>query len=184
MKIVSEPQLQRQFDPAQFTLHTQEEFYTREDQEAASKDWPRQEVITAFAAYRAAIEEGDHDTMAAMLTEGGRGGNATYGFFHDRASYKQFLRDCWLEIIPNYSMWQMVDGGRVVNKWCEVLPGTPPGGGRYDYFGINEVIYGGGGQFRLMYSMPDLFGLSVLYRRWKADGQHETYGDLYPSVGE
>ena len=69
-----------------------------------------------------------------------------------------------------------------MNRWCEVLPGTPPGGGRYDYFGINEVIYAGDGQFRLMYSIPDLFGLTVLYGRWKADGQHHTYGDIYPDI--
>ena len=71
----------------------------------------------------------------------------------------------------------------MVNRWCEVLPGTPPGGGRYDYFGINELIYAGDGLFRFMYSLPDLFGLTVLYERWKADGQHETHGDIFPSIG-
>ncbi|MBW2273824.1 MAG: hypothetical protein JRG96_11165, partial [Deltaproteobacteria bacterium] len=179
---MSNPKQQRQFDPTSFTLHTQENFYTPQDLEAVARDWPREEVAEAFAAYRTAVDVGDHDTMTAMLTDDGRGGNATYGFFHDHASYRQFLKDCWLEIIPNHNMWQMIDGGRVLNKWCEVLPGDPPGGGRYDYFGINEVIYAGGGQFRLMYSLPDLFGLNVLYLRWKADGQHETYGDLYPSI--
>ena len=132
---MSNSKQQRQFDPASFTLHTQENFYTPQDQEAAARDWPREEVAEAFAAYRKAVDVGDHDTMTAMLTDDGRGGNATYGFFHDHASYKQFLKDCWLEIIPNYNVWQMIDGGRVVNRWCEVLPGTPPGGGRYDYFG-------------------------------------------------
>ena len=122
-----DPQLQRRFDPMNFTLHTQDNFYTPQDLEAAAKDWPRVEVVKAFAAYRAAVDVGDHDAMAAMLTNDGRGGNATFGFFHDRASYKQFLTDCWIEIIPNHNMWQMIDGGRVVNKWCEVLPGTPPG---------------------------------------------------------
>ncbi len=174
---------QPQFDPEAFTLYSQENFYTPQDLEYAAKDWPQREVENAFKAYRAAIEVGDHATMAAMLTEDGRGGNATYGFFHDREAYREFLEACWLEIIPNYNVWQLIDGGRVVNRWCEVLPGTPPGGGRYDYFGINEVIYAGSGQFRLMYSLPDLFGMTVLYGRWKADGQHETYGDIYPSIG-
>jgi len=179
---MSTPPQQRRLDLASFSLYTQANFYTALDLACAAKDWPRGEVERAFAAYRAAVEVGDHETMTAMLSEDGRGGNATYGFFHDRASYLKFLKDCWLEIIPNYNVWQMIDGGRVVNRWCEVLPGTPPGGGRYDYFGINEVIYAGSGQFRLMYSIPDLFGLTVLYGRWKADGQHETYGDIYPSI--
>jgi hypothetical protein len=169
-------------DPTAFTLYTQENFYTPEDLEAAAKHWPRQEVEGAFRTYRDAIDIGDHATMATMLSEDGRGGNATYGFFHDRESYREFLISCWLEIIPNYNVWHVIEGGRIVEKWCEVLPGTSSDGGRYDYFGINEVIYGGDGQFRLMYSIPDLFGLRMLYVRWRSDGQHEVYGDIYPGL--
>ena len=40
----------------------------------------------------------------------------------------------------------------------------------------------GNGEFRLMYSMPDLFGLQVLYNRWKSDGQYEKYGDVYACI--
>jgi hypothetical protein len=180
--MVSKPKLQRRSDPGKLTAYTQENLYTPKDLECASKDWPRSEVEKAFAAYRAAIEVGDHETMAAMLADDGRAGNATFGLFHDRASYLKFLTDCWLEVIPNRSVWQMIDGGRVVNKWRESLPGSPPEGERYDYFGINEVIYAGDGQFRFMFSLPDLFGLTVLYGRWKTDGQHETYGDIYPGL--
>jgi hypothetical protein len=179
---MSKPVQERRFDPANFTLYTQENFYTPEDLACAAKDWPRPEVEKAFEAYRAAIAVGDHATMAAMLTENGRGGNATFGFFEGRAAYAAFLEDCWPDTIPNYNVWQSIAGGRVVNRWCEVLPGTPPGGGRYDYFGINEVIYAGDGLFRFMYSLPDLFGLTALYDRWKADGQHETHGDIFPSI--
>ena len=174
--------LQRDFDPASLTLYTQESFYTEEDLACAARSWPRDEVDKAFGAYRAAVDVGDHEAMVAMFTEDGRGGNSTFGFFRGRETYLQFLKDCWLEIIPNHSMWHVIQGGRVVNRWCEVLPGTPPGGGRYDYFGINELIYGGDGQFRLQYSLPDLFPLTVLYARWKRDGQHERYGDIYPGL--
>lgn len=162
-----------------FTLYTQDNFYTVKDIEAAARDWPKHEVENAFRIYRVAVDASDHETMAAMLTDDGRGGNATYGFYDDRNSYLEFLRTRWPEVIPNHSVWHVIEGGRVVNKWCEVLPGTPSDGGRYDYFGINELIYGGNGQFRLMYSIPDLFGLKVLYRKWKDDGQHQVYGDVY-----
>ncbi len=174
---------QPKFAPATFTLHTQADFYTPEELESAAKPWPTGEVERAFAAYRAAVDAGDHDTMAAMLSEDGRGGNSTFGFFEGRSAYRQFLADCWLPIVPNHSMWHVVQAGRVVNRWCEVLPGTPPDGGRYDYFGINELIYAGNGLFRFQYSIPELFPLSVLYARWKADGQHETWGDIYPGLG-
>ena len=179
---MTRPRPQPTFDPSSLVLLNEEEFYGPEDLACAAKDWPPGEVETAFAAYRAAVDAGDHDTMATMLTRDGRGGNATFGFF-GRDDYKQFLADCWLEIIPNVSVWQLTGGGRVVNKWRESLPGSPPAGGRYDYFGVNEVIYAGEGRFRFMYSIPDLFGLTVLYARWKADGQDEVYGDLYPGIG-
>lgn len=173
----------RRFDPENPTPHSAADFYTPEDLTCAARDWPRDEVGEAFGRYRAAVDVGDHAAMAEMLSEEGRGGNATFGLFHGRAAYRAFLTDHWLEIIPNASVWQMIEGGRVVNKWVETLPGTPPAGGAYDYFGINEVIYAGDGRFRLMYSVPDLFGLTVVYRRWKADGHHQTYGDIYPGLG-
>ncbi len=119
-----------------------------------------------------------------MLAVGGRGGNATFGFFHDRDSYLEFLRSCWLEVIPNRSVWHVVQGGRVVDKWRESLPGETQEGDRYDYFGINELIYDGVGMFRLMYSIPDLFGLTALYRKWKADRKHEIHGDIYPGLAD
>jgi hypothetical protein len=35
-----------------------------------------------------------------------------------------------------------------------------------------------------VYSLLDLFGLTVLYARWKADGQQKRHGNLYPGIGE
>jgi hypothetical protein len=29
-----------------------------------------------------------------------------------------------------------------------------------------------------------LFGVTVIYPRWKAEGQHEIYGDRYPSISQ
>ena len=82
---------QPQFEGAALTLYSQKSFYTPDDLVAAAKNWPRGEVENAFNAYRAAIESGDHATMAAMLSEDGRGGNAPYGFFHDRDAYREFF---------------------------------------------------------------------------------------------
>ncbi|MEH6592625.1 MAG: hypothetical protein V7746_20330 [Halioglobus sp.] len=165
-----------------YKIYTQENFYSQADIDAAEKVWPQGEVDAAFRKYRDAVDVGDHETMASMLSDDGRGGNATFGLFHDRVSYKGFLTSFWQEIIPNHSVWIATDKGRVLNRWCEVLPGTPPEGDRYDYFGINEVIYNGNGQFRLMFSTPDLFGLQVLYKKWVADAQVEKYGDIYPGL--
>ena len=170
-------------NPANLPLHTQETFYDAQDGACATRSWPAGEVEEAFARYRTAIDVSDHDTMAALLSEEGRGGNAIYGFFHGRAAYRKFLTECWLEVIPNVSVWHVIEGGRVVNKWRESLPGTTSEGARYDYFGISEIIYAGEGSFRFIYSIPDLFGLNLLYARWKADGQHQTHGDLYPGLG-
>lgn len=167
---------------AQSALPNQDALYTDDDLTAAAREWPKGEVREVFAAYRSAVSASDHERMATFLSEDGRGGNATFGVVTGREAYKRFLAERWLEIIPNASVWDVVERGRVVNRWCETLPGERPGGGRYDYFGINEVIYAGEGVFRFMYSMPDLFGLIRLYGRWRADGQHERFGDLYPGL--
>lgn len=174
---------QREFDPANYTLSTMADFYTESELACAARTWPAEEIEAAWTAYRAAVDVGDHDTMSRMMTADGRGGNSTFGFF-DSDAYLLFLKECWLEIIPNESVWHVIEGGRIVNRWCETFPGTPPAGGRYDYFGINELIYAGDGRFCFQYSLPDLFPMTILYQRWKADGQHEIYGDLYPSLSQ
>jgi len=164
-------------------LFTQEDFYTSEDIELAKKNWPFGEVEAAFVEFREALDCGDHDKMAAMIAPNGRGGNATFGFFHDHDSYLEFLRTAWNEVIPNRSVWHVIDNGRVVNKWRESLPGLDGDGKRYDYFGINELIYAGEGLFNLQYSLPDVVGLTALYGKWKSDGQHRVHGEIYPSLG-
>lgn len=163
-------------------LHDLADLYVAEDLAAAATAWPRGEVVAAFKRYRRAVDQSDHETMAAMLSDDGRAGNATYGLFSDRAAYLAFLKEAWLSVISNLNVWQLIEGGRVVNKWVEILPGTPPAGMNYNYYGINEVIYAGNGQFRFMYSLPDLFGLSQTYRRWKEDGHHNEFGDVYPGA--
>jgi len=166
------------------SFYTQEDFYTPEDIMFAETDWPIEEVETAFLKFRAALDNGDHEAMTAMIAPNGRGGNATYGFFRDHDLYLEFLRSAWNEVVPNRSVWHVIDRGRVVNKWRESLPGLDGGGKRYDYFGINELIYAGDGLFNLQYSIPDVFGLTVLYGKWKSDGQHEVHGEIYPSLGK
>lgn len=165
-------------------FYCQEDFYTSKDIELAEMDWSFAEVEAAFLKFRKALDQGDHASMAAMISQGGRAGNATYGLFNDRDSYLEFLRSTWNEVIPNRSVWHVIDKGRVVNKWRESLPGIDSDGRRYDYFGINELIYAGEGLFNLQYSIPDVFGLTALYRKWKSDGQHEIHGEIYPHLGE
>jgi hypothetical protein len=164
-------------------LFTQEDFYTPEDIEFALKDWSLEEVESTFLKFRAAVDDGDHDTMASMIAPSGRAGNATYGLFDDHASYLEFLRSAWNEVIPNRSVWHVIDRGRIVDKWRESLPGLDSDGKRYDYFGINELVYAGNGLFNLQYSIPDVFGLTMVYQKWKSDGHHEVHGEIYPGLG-
>ncbi|MBW2495725.1 MAG: hypothetical protein JRF61_00510 [Deltaproteobacteria bacterium] len=46
----------------------------------------------------------------------------------------------------------------------------------------DELIYQGDGRLRSMYSIPGLFGLTDLDRRWRADGQHESYAEIDPGL--
>jgi hypothetical protein len=165
-------------------FYTQGDFYTDEDLAFCENEWPAEEVEKVFSEFRNAIDIADHKTMASMVAPGGRAGNATFGLFDDQKQYLEFLKMAWHELIPNHSVWHVIDRGRIVNKWRESLPGLDGEGKRYDYFGINELIYAGNGLFNLQYSIPDIFGLTGVYQKWKTDGRHEEYGEIYPGLGE
>ena len=80
------------------------------------------------------------------------------------------------------SPWVAIDGTRVVNKWRETLPGDPPEGATYHYDGISELRYAGSQHWDYMFGLPDVIGLQQVYSRWKADGQHEIHGEVYPGM--
>jgi hypothetical protein len=42
-------------------------------------------------------------------------GNATFGLFDDQKQYLEFLKMAWHELIPNHSVWHVIDRGRIVN---------------------------------------------------------------------
>jgi hypothetical protein len=127
------------------------------------------------------VDKRDLDAMAAMFTADARGGNSVFGIFEGRDAIMQFM-ERWPESVPNRSLWVAIDGPRVVNKWRETLPGTPPAGSDYHYDGISEFHYAGGGQWNFMYGLPDLAGLRRAYARWKADGHAATHGEIYPGL--
>lgn len=144
-------------------------------------DPDRTEVEAHFGRWRAAVDRRDLAAMAPMLSMDARGGNTVFGLFEGREAVLAFM-DHWPESVPNRSVWHAIDGARVVNKWRETLPGISPEGGNYDYFGISEFIYAGGGQWNFMYGMPDSIGLTRLYEQWRKDGQAEKYGEVYPGM--
>lgn len=127
------------------------------------------------------VAEHDWATTVDMLTVDGRGGNTYFGFF-DKNGYEIFIVNGLVEWIQRRLIWLVLDGGRAIIRWHETIPGTTPQGGNYNYSGMVEFIYAGNGQFCYIYSLPDIFGLKELYRRWTVDGQREIYGDILPGL--
>ena len=145
--------------------------------------FPREEIEAHWKTYRDAVDRRDLDAMAAYFTEDVRGGNAVHGLFEGREALSKWTREHWPESVPNRGVWTAIDGDRVVHKWRETLPGTPPDGAEpYDYFGISEFIYAGDGKWSFMFGLPDVFGLQQVYARWKADGQAAPHGEVYPGM--
>ena len=117
-----------------------------------------------------------------MLTEDARGGNCQYGIFEGRDAIVKFAEDHWPESVPNRNVWHAIDDFRVVDKWRETLPGEPPPGRDYHYYGITELRYAGAGQWNFMYGIPDVVGLMRVYAQWRADGQARIHGEVYPGI--
>ena len=159
-----------------------DDFYTDAERANAAQAWPEGEVAAAFARYRRCVDESDHAGMAGLLSPDGRGGNAVYGMLEGPAAYLDFCEKYWPSEVPNESVWIAIDGGRVVNRWRETLPGTPPDGVPYTYDGITEVIYAGEGRFSLIWGVPDLAGFQRAMLRWQEHGQAERYPDVFPSA--
>jgi hypothetical protein len=144
-------------------------------------EFERSEVEAHFTRWRAAVDRRDLAAMAPMLAEDARGGNAVFGIVEGRDKIMEFMQ-YWPESVPNRSVWHAIDGVRVVNKWRETLPGSPPPGSSYDYDGISEFVYGGNGQWSFMYGLPDQVGLLRSYAQWRKDGQAEIHGEVYPGL--
>jgi hypothetical protein len=146
--------------------------------------YSRSEIEAHFARWREAVDRRDLKAMAVMLHTDATGGNAVFGVFEGRDAIVEFMQH-WPQSVPNRSVWHVIDRTRVVNKWRETLPGTPPsdrGYRAYDYFGISEFIYGGDGKWNYMFGLPDQTGLLRIYAQWRADGQAEIHGEIYPEI--
>lgn len=142
-------------------------------------DFTREEVSAHFDRWRAATDRRDLDEMQLMLTDDAIGGNCVSGTFKGAQNIIAWSRRAWPEIVPNRSIWHVIDGSRVVNKWFEELPGVPANGVRYTYEGISEFIYAGEGKWNYMYGIPDVFNFNKVYERWMKDGNSEKYGDIF-----
>ena len=129
----------------------------------------RDEIERHFARWRDVVDRRDLDAMASMFAPDARGGNAVFGLFDGPEAIIGFARQHWPEAIPNRSVWHVIDGVRVVDKWRETLPGEPSSGSDYDYFGITELLYAGEGKWSYMFGLPDTVGalsrLRALARR-------------------
>ena len=141
-------------------------------------EFPRAEIVEHYTRWRAAVDRRDLAAMAPMLAADAQGGNATFGMFDGRDAIIEFSETRWPTSVPNRSVWHVIDGTRVVDKWRETLPGTPPAESDYHYVGISEFIYGGNGEWSYMYGIPDAVGFGRVYKRWVDDGQAKKYPDM------
>ena len=147
-------------------------------------DYDRNEIETHFSRWREAVDQRDFDAMASMLTPDAQGGNAQFGLSKGRDAIMRFMKH-WPESVPNRSVWHVIDDVRVVNKWRETLPGTPPEDRDYDdyhYYGISEFIYAGDQKWNFMYGLPDHVGLMRVYAQWRKDGPAAIFGEVYPGI--
>jgi hypothetical protein len=145
-------------------------------------DYPRGEVEAHFSNWRGALDERDLVALSQMLSLDARGGNSVFGILEGREAIVDFMTERWPESVPNRGLWVAIDGTRIVHKWRETFPGTPPSGRSYHYDGISEFIYAGDGQWDFMYGLPDVVGLQGTYARWREDGQEKVYGEVYPGM--
>lgn len=145
-------------------------------------DHPRMEIEDHFSKWRSALDRRDLDALSPLLSIDARGGNSVFGIHDGRDAIIGFMAEHWPESVPNRGLWVAIDGTRVVHKWRETLPGTPPSGPDYDYDGISEFNYAGRGQWDFMYGLPDILGLQRVHARWRKDGQEERYGVVYPGM--
>lgn len=141
----------------------------------------REDVERTYSRWRAAVDIRDINTMVSMFTESAKAGNSVYGIVQGETAIRTFLERL-PEIVPNRTVWHVIDGSRVVEKWRETLPGHRDDGSTYDYYGIAELIYSEEGKWSCLYSIPDIIGLQTVYREWHGDGHHETYGEIYPML--
>ena len=142
----------------------------------------RQDVESLFRRWRTAVDCRDFDGMRNMLTPDARGGNAIFGIFEGRDALVDFSESKWPDSVPNMSVWHVIDGTRLVNKWKETLPGEPSSGEPFDYFGISEFVADESGRWNFMYGLPDVTGLLKAHARWKADGYQDKFPEVYPEM--
>ena len=142
----------------------------------------RSEIEDHFSKWRSALDKRDLDALAPLLSMHARGGNSVLGIREGREAIVSFMAQHWPESIPNRGVWVAIDGTRVVHKWRETLPGSPPEGAIYHYDGISEFNYAGHGEWVFMYGLPDVAGLQRAYARWREDGQEKVYGAVYPGL--
>jgi hypothetical protein len=146
-------------------------------------EFSRDEVEATYERWRAALAAHDDDAMLDMLSENACVGNAVFGLYRGKKEIRRFFAR-WPRVVPNESVWHVIEGARVVDKWREILPGVRSDGNRYEYVGIVESIYAGNGRWSFLYSIPDVTGLHRVYAEWRADGQHEIHGEVYPALAE
>ena len=128
----------------------------------------RAEVEQAFQHHDALTRRFAYHEAAQLYLEDGWAGNTVFGVFHGRAGIEEFFRHNPSDL--GYDVdWVVIEGARVVNRWRHWLPGRRSDGTRYDFVGIAERIYAGDGQWKSLYSIPDVVNLGRRLAEWEKD---------------
>lgn len=131
-------------------------------------NYSRDEILSTFRAFDECSERLDWDNAIHFFTEDVRGGNVRIGVKEGRDGVMEWLRNN----PPDWgyeSLWVVVDGPRIVNRWRHWFPGRRADGSRYAFEGLTEYIYDGNGKFSWAYSTFDSAAIAVLMEEYKRD---------------
>ncbi len=128
----------------------------------------RAEVEAAFLTTRRAQEAHDFSAYTDCFTE-----NAVYiehalGTFEGRERIREWHvatmrgREDWT--FP--TEWYVIEGPRVVCKWCCRLPGTRLDGTPYEFVGMSTLLYAGAGLFSLQEDVYNMDEVRAVLDAW------------------
>jgi len=110
-----------------------------------------QQTYDRYLRTRARIEAGERgwDALAEFFTEAATFIDPAWGRLEGITAIRRFLVES-MAGLDDWSFpheWSMVDGGRLIARWQNRLPGRRADGSHYQAPGYSLMVYAGGGRF-------------------------------------